>query len=122
MSSKGMNEKLGLPFSKMKKVIFMFDVDGTLIDEDFNEHQMFTDLLQVLARARWKNVKIGVWSGGGKKYAEQQVRNLGLEEYVWRCFGKLEYAELKAHGYKIIAIDDIQDTAIGDVNLIVRNK
>lgn len=119
----GINKDLGLPFGDgMEKIAICFDVDGTLIDEKFVEFEMFTTLLMVLANARWKNVKIIVWSGGGSKYAETQSRALGIEKYVHRFMSKLQHQELRDAGYKIIAIDDVQDTRLGDVNLIVRNK
>lgn len=117
---------------KMQKVIIAFDVDGTLIknagvdrehgipsnDDVPIVHQINT--LAVLST--YKNVKIVVWSGGGKQYAEQWGRRLGIDKYVWRYASKLEHKELKAMCHTLIAIDDIQSTAIGDVNLIVREK
>ena len=119
---------------KMQKVIIAFDVDGTLIrnvavgdgripgvisNEDVPiVHQINT--LQVLAHS--KNVRIVVWSGGGKQYAETWGRRLGLDQYVWRYASKLEYQELKQQCDFLIAIDDIQSTRLGDVNLIVREK
>lgn len=119
---------------KMKKVIVAFDVDGTLIrntaepgdrthgtpnNEDVPiVHQINT--LQVLST--YKNIRIVVWSGGGKQYAETWGRRLGLDQYVWRYASKLEYEAIRANCDYLIAIDDIQDTALGDVNLIVREK
>lgn len=117
---------------KMAKVIVAFDVDGVLIhntDEDRvhgipskNDvpivHQINT--LQVLST--YKNIKIVVWSGGGKQYAETWGRRLGLDQYVWQYASKLQHEELKALCDTLIAIDDIQATQLGDVNLIVREK
>lgn len=117
---------------KMQKVIVAFDVDGTLIRNVTKErthgvvtnddvpihHQINT--LQVLST--YKNIRIVVWSGGGKQYAEQWGRRLGLDKYVWRYASKLEYNNLHAICDTLIAIDDIQDTELGDVNLIVREK
>lgn len=115
----GANADLGLPFDKMQKVIVACDVDGTLIDEQHNAYDDIVMLVRTLAR--FKNVKLVIWSGGGKKYAEGVGRMLGLDDVVWRYASKTEYKEL-AYQTPIIAIDDIQDTAIGDINLIVRNK
>ena len=116
---------------KMQKVIIAFDVDGTLVKHiepvepgQFNSdsvpivHQINT--LQVLAHS--KNVRIVVWSGGGKDYAAMWGRRLGLDQYVWKYASKLEHEQLKAQCDFLIAIDDIQSTRLGDVNLIVREK
>lgn len=118
---------------KMEKVIYAFDVDGVLIRNSDNPnrvhgipsnddvpivHQINT--LQVLST--YKNIRIVVWSGGGKQYAETWGRRLGLDKYVWRYASKLEHRELKAMCDTLIAVDDIQATQLGDVNLIVREK
>lgn len=117
---------------RMQKVIVAFDVDGTLIRNVTKErtpgvvsnddvpivHQINT--LQVLST--YKNIRIVVWSGGGKDYAAMWGRRLGLDKYVWRYASKLEYQDLKQLCDMIIAIDDIQATQLGDVNLIVREK
>lgn len=119
---------------KMAKVIIAFDVDGTLIRNDqqtqYREHGVLSNndmpivhwinTLQVLSTC--KNVRIVVWSGGGKDYAEQWGRRLGLDQYVWRYASKLEHKQLKLLCDHLIAFDDIQATALGDVNLIVREK
>ncbi len=122
----GANEKLGLPFGKMQKVIVAFDVDGTLITngnypEDGHDvpNNRIIRLLQILST--FKNIRIVVWSGGGRDYAQRWVRRLELEEYVWRVASKTEHPDIKQYGI-VVAIDDIQDTAIGDVNLIVKEK
>lgn len=110
------NERLGLPRSKMKWVVIAFDVDGTLIDAGPKYYEDIIQTLRVVSK--WKNVKVVVWSGGGKEYAERWVRLLSLEKYVWKCASKTEWKDIRPD----IAIDDIQDTAIGAINLIVRNK
>lgn len=114
------NKNLGLPFEKMKKITVAFDVDGTLIRNGGNgidiSNVRIVELLKILST--FKNVRILVWSGGGKEYAERWVRLLGLEDYVWRVDTKMNHEELNVD----IAIDDIQDTAIGKINLIVREK
>lgn len=116
----GANADLGLPRQDgMVKYILAFDVDGTLISKSDEAYDDIVSLIRIFSR--FKNVRVCMWSGGGKNYAETWGRRLGVEEYVWRFASKLEHADIKKHG-KIIAIDDIQDTALGDAaNLIVRN-
>lgn len=116
----------------MIKTILAFDIDGTLITnlDPERQHSVVSekevphdDIVNALKTfSRFKNVKIVVWSGGGKKYAETIGNRLGLDPYVWRYASKLEAPNLIALGYPIVAIDDIQDCTLGDVNLIVRNK
>ena len=118
----GMNEKLGLPFGKMERVAICFDVDGTLINE-YDENPVTTNLLSAFTLQSWKNLDVIVWSGGGKQYAETMFREyVSNDTSKVKFYSKLQLGELQARYAKIIAIDDIQDTAIGDVNLIVRNK
>ena len=116
----------------MIKTIVAFDIDGTLItnldpDREHGEvsskevpHEPILAMLKSFSR--FKNIKIVVWSGGGKEYAETIGRRLGLDKYVWRYASKLEAPEIKSLGYPIVAIDDIQACSLGDINLIVRNK
>ena len=117
---------------KMQNVIIAFDIDGTLIQNGSpdRQHGVVNDgdlpivhqinTLQVLSHS--KNVRIVVWSGGGKKYAEMWGKRLGLDQYVWKYASKLEHEQIKAQCDFLIAIDDIQSTRLGDVNLIVREK
>ncbi len=118
----GANARLGLPVGKMRWVVVAFDVDGTLIghsimgDGTYWPHDGIVSLAKTLSR--FKNVKVVVWSGGGKDYASRMGRWLGLDEYVWKYASKTEHDQIKPD----IAIDDIQDTAIGVINLIVREK
>lgn len=119
----GVNKDLGLPFGDgMEPIAICFDIDGTLIDGD-KKHVSTIKLLVALAEQNWKNVRIVVWSGGGREYAETIVRRYGLDALRnLQVMGKLQYQELIDKGYKIVAIDDVQDTRLGIVNLIVRNK
>lgn len=121
---------------KMQRLIFAFDVDGTLIrnvpiiselprepgvpvDHDIPiVHQINT--LKVLST--YKNVRIVVWSGGGKQYAETWGKRLGLDKYVWKYASKLEHHQIKAQCDFLIAVDDIQSTRLGHANAIVREK
>ena len=117
---------------KMQKIIVAFDVDGTLVknagvtrahgipssDDVPIMHQVNT----LIVLSTYKNIRIVVWSGGGKQYAETWGKRLGLDKYVWRYASKLEYPQLRAECDSLIAVDDIQDTELGDVNLIVREK
>lgn len=118
-STPGMNQALGLPFDKMQKVAICFDVDGTLITGEREEREVYTRILYLMSGA-FKNAKIVIWSGGGNQYAQDRARQLGIEHLAWKFMSKHQHVELKALGYVILAIDDIQDTAIGDINLIVR--
>lgn len=103
----------------MQRVAICFDVDGTLITYQGEERERVTRLVLDMHKL-FKNAKLVVWSGGGNKYAEDCARRLGLAEYVWKFMSKHQHRELRALGYQILAIDDIQDTALGDINLIVR--
>ena len=88
---------------KMENFIIAFDVDGTLIS-NINEN--------VIQERRVH----------GQEYAQQWVERLQLEKYVWRVYSKGEYEKLRSL-HKVIAIDDIQRTRLGNVaNLIVRMK
>jgi hydroxymethylpyrimidine pyrophosphatase-like HAD family hydrolase len=116
---KNINKKLGLPYGKMRKIVIAFDVDGTLLDNtkgDIVANENIRTLLIILSR--FKNTKIIVWSGGGELWARQVVSKLNLNQYVDEAWSKMDYEEIKPD----IAIDDIQDTAIGWFNLIVKEK
>ena len=123
----GINKDLGLPFGDgMEKIAFAFDVDGTLIDSAEGEvdwpYSSTLTLVRAMAQQNWKNVDIIIWSGGGARYAETQARQWLKDVVGLKFHSKLEYAELRKRYHKIIAVDDIQDTRLGDANLIVRNK
>jgi hydroxymethylpyrimidine pyrophosphatase-like HAD family hydrolase len=117
---------------KMDKVIFAFDIDGTLVRNGSPDRQHGTvndgdvpivhQINTLMVLSTYKNIKIVVWSGGGKQYAEMWGKRLGLDQYVWRYASKLEHDDIKKHCDHLIAIDDIQATRLGDVNLIVREK
>ena len=116
------NKELGLPFGeRMDKVLVVFDVDGTLINEDAT-YMTTLAILEYFAFQKWKNVDVAVWSGGGADYARTQVTRRVKELPKVKFYSKLQHTELRQRYDKIIAFDDIQDTRIGDVNLIVRNK
>ncbi len=119
------NAELGLPHGDgMEKVLVVFDVDGTLISDPL-PYTGTIILLTAFIAQKWKNVDVAVWSGGGADYAQTMARKLfpaaSIEKKV-RYYSKLEYKELRKRYDKIISFDDIQDTRLGDVNLIVRNK
>jgi phosphoserine phosphatase len=114
------------------KTILAFDIDGTLItnvDPDREHGEVSSkevpheDIIAILKTfSRFKNIRILVWSGGGRSYAETIGSRLGLDPYVWRYASKLQVEAFRELGHPIVAIDDIQDCTLGDVNLIVRNK
>jgi phosphoglycolate phosphatase-like HAD superfamily hydrolase len=112
----------------VKTITIAFDVDGVLIRNitdrrfekikngaDYTEYDKPNeDIVHLLtALSRLKNVRILVWSGGGKDYADMWVDRLKLDKFVWATASKLD--KLKPD----IAIDDIEDTDLGTFNLIV---
>lgn len=117
---------------KMQKVVFAFDIDGTLIRNEGKDRQhgivenndvpIVHQINTLMVLSTYKNIRIVVWSGGGKQYAETWGNRLGLDKYVWRYASKLEHDEIRRHCDLLIAVDDIQATALGDVNLIVKEK
>lgn len=113
-----------LPRDTMKKVVIAFDIDGTLRCNCTSTCQDPNLQIVRLARilATFKNVKVIAWSGGGKEYTETMVRRLKLDDVISpaRCHSKLNY--FMKHGKPDIAIDDIQETALANINLIVREK
>ena len=119
------NEELDLPRNPlgMKTIVVAFDCDGTLVTTDsagsgkIVANERVRTLLVSLAHM--KNTKIIVWSGGGEMWAKQVVNSLGISKYVNMTADKQIYKEIPQVD---IAIDDIQDTALGKVNLIVREK
>lgn len=125
----------------MQKITIAFDVDGTLRNNvnDNSQHPMLDEgkypianeeirtLLIILSK--FKNVEILVWSGGGELYARQICSSLGISKYVSKYAGKWITQEdgmgvrnthptLKPH----VAIDDIHDCILGDINLICKQK
>lgn len=115
----GANEDLGLARGKMRKIRIAFDVDGTLrcncTDTCEDPNQRIVDMFNTLAS--FKNTDMYVWSGGGDMYASRFAVKYGLKVKGGHCIGKI--------GNTIpidIAVDDIQDTAIGTLNLIVNEK
>lgn len=119
---------------KMRKFIVAFDVDGTLIKTGAWEtgvmypNDRIVELLKTLSS--FKNVRVIVWSGAGKAWADKAVDNLDLNKYVWRtydknCTGKSPDGSTWYFEPDIkpdLAIDDIQACSLGAINLIVREK
>lgn len=110
----------------MKELIIAFDVDGTIYGSPFMHRgepvlNLRTVQLMELLKRHCKNVKIYVWSGGGKEYAEQIVAKFGLEPYVDRCFSKNDYDET-IYGDVDIAFDDEYAFDLADKNIIVKTK
>lgn len=118
MMTESANAKLGLPRDVMQTIHIAFDVDGTL---RCNCTETCTDanvdivaLFHILNK--FKNTQLYVWSGGGADYARQAAVRYGLAIPESHCISKIGAPAMD------IAIDDIQDTAIGKINLIVREK
>lgn len=114
----GKNKELGLPFGKMQTIKIAFDVDGTLRCNCTNDcqdpNQRIVDMFKTLAS--FKNTDMYVWSGGGGDYAYRFALLYGLPVKPLHCISKFGAPQMD------IAIDDIQDTAIAPINLIVREK
>lgn len=112
------NQELGLPFGKMKKIRIAFDVDGTLrcncTETCKDKNTQIVMLFQILST--FKNTDLYVWSGGGADYARRFAELYDLNVKASRCISKIGAPQMD------IAIDDIQDTAIGNINLIVKEK
>ena len=117
---------------KMQRLIFAFDVDGTLIRNadserihglpNSNDVPIVHQINTLMVLSTYKNIRIVVWSGGGKQYAEMWGKRLGLDKYVWKYASKLDHQQIKAQCDFLIAVDDIQSTRLGDANAIVREK
>lgn len=117
----------------MKKITIAFDCDGTLVTTDSAEtrkivaNERIRTLLVTLAR--FKNVRVVIWSGGGEMWARQVGAALGLDKYVWKYMDKIYLGRGDDGKIKFgtdfkpdIAIDDIQACELGAINLIVREK
>lgn len=112
------NKELGLPFGRMRKIRIAFDVDGTLrcncTDTCHDPNERIVQLFNILHS--FKNTDLYVWSGSGADYAGRFARLYKLPVKESRIVGKIGAPQMD------IAIDDIQDTAIGLLNLIVNEK
>jgi len=112
------NKDLGLPFGEMQTIKIAFDVDGTLrcncTDTCQDPNKRIVDLFWILDS--FKNIELYVWSGGGADYAKRFAVGYNLPVKLHRCISKVGAPQMD------IAIDDIQDTAIAKINLIVREK
>lgn len=124
---KNVNTDLGLPWDKMKTFWIAFDIDGTLRDNTVDQDQApianedIRTLLIILKRS-FKNVKIAVWSGSGELYARQVGASFAIDDYVDIYMSKTEWQRF-CPTRSVIAIDDIQNTNLGNVgNLIVKMK
>lgn len=107
-----------LPRSKMKTIRIAVDVDGTLrcnCTETCRDPNMkIVRLFNMLAD--FKNTEMYVWSGGGAAYALEFATLFGLRVAHSRCISKFGAPQMD------LCIDDIQDTALATINLIVREK
>lgn len=128
----------------MKEITIAFDIDGTILCNEGIQPQTpihlrprkgvnleIISLIQILSR-NMKNTRIIVWSGGGKNYADQIVREYGLDKYVHDVYAKPtsmplhlkeegEYDE-SIHGKVDICFDDVHACILADKNLIVKMK
>lgn len=113
-----MTDYAELPRDKMNKIRIAVDVDGTLrcncTDTCEDPNLRIVNLFNTLAS--FKNTEMYVWSGGGAEYARRFAEKFELKVSPTRCISK--FGNFKPD----IAIDDIQETALGGVNLIVKEK
>jgi len=112
-----MKDAQGMERDIMKKVTIAFDIDGTLRnnkDDSINPNERIRTLLVILST--FKNVEVHIWSGGGELYAIQCAKQLGIAHLCKHYHSKMTLWRPD------IAIDDIQDCAMGTFNLIVREK
>ena len=110
-------DQQGMERGVMKKVTIAFDIDGTLRnnkDDSIVPNERIRSLLVILHS--FKNVKIVIWSGSGEIYARQCADKLGVAHLVNTYYAKT------TDWRPDIAIDDIQECAMGTFNLIVREK
>lgn len=117
----------------MKKIVIAFDCDGTLVTKDSASKQRIIGNERIrtllITLATFKNTKIIVWSGSGEMWAQQCVRGLGLTKYVDETMAK-NFLGRDKDGHPIltadvtpdIAIDDIHECILGNLNLIVNEK
>lgn len=97
---------------------FAFDIDGTLVHTGYrtkNDDLNLGRAQLLLLLSELPNVRIVVWSGGGKAYAEQQGRRFGIDKYVWRFASKLDPTLPKID----VAFDDEPDFGLALVNVNV---
>lgn len=112
------NKMSKLPRDKMKECIIAVDIDRTLITKE-EPHELYLDIyILIKILSRFKNVKIVAWSGSGIDHAEKWINKLGLQEHIWKIESKYNYNQIKP----TIVIDDVQDTSLGEVNLIVNRE
>jgi hypothetical protein len=103
----------------MKTIKIAFDVDGTLRSNKTETSEEPNESIVTLFRIlrRFKNVELFVWSGGGAEYARRFASLYTLPVALdTHCISKFNAPHMD------IAIDDIQETALGTINLIVREK
>lgn len=107
-----------LPRAKMRPVRIAFDVDGTLrcncTDTCQDSNARIVELFKILAA--FKNTEMYVWSGGGAAYAWRFAQLYDLPVKQSRCYSKFNAPPMD------LCFDDIQETGLADINLIVREK
>lgn len=94
----------------MKTITIAFDVDGTLVGIDHKPIPQNVQLLTMLGKM--KNVKIVVWSGGGRDYAEMWGNRLQIPKAV----KNVQYASKRAPRGEVQVIPDITFDDQSNVN------
>lgn len=117
----------------MKTITVAFDCDGTLVTTESASSKKIVANERIrsllVGLSSFKNVRILVWSGSGELWARQVSAAIGIDKYVDEYASKNHLGK-DAAGKHIfdpevtpdIAIDDIQECQLGNLNLIVREK
>ena len=115
----------------MREIIIAFDIDGTLRDNTVADRIVANERIRTLLilLSSMKNTRIMVWSGGGANYARQVAAAMAIEQYV-DVYADKGFGGYEADGDPIfhtdlqpdIAFDDIEECALGTLNLIVAER
>ena len=103
----------------MRPLDFSIDLDGTLLDNTDPDGRRFNlpvvNLIHFLAK-QCKNVSVHILSARPLHQQQEIVNRLGLARYI-------DGYHVKGDGWKPdIHLDDQQEVALGDKNIIVRMK
>ena len=115
----------------MRQIVIAFDIDGTLRDNTVADRIVANERIRTLLilLSSMRNTRIMVWSGGGANYARQVCVAMAIEQYV-DVYADKGFGGYEADGSPIfhtdiqpdIAFDDIEECALGTLNLIVEER
>lgn len=93
-----------------KQITVAFDVDGTLIGQDYqNENIPLYENIQLFKMFEKLGCTMFIWSGGGTDYAERWAQKLGLKAKI----------VIKGSFIPDFAVDDIAAAELGTITLQV---